>query len=102
MNTLEFRKGDTIQLSLSITANGEPFVPTDEKIVFSVGGPDRPLFSIQADGNIVKIPHEKTNRLVPGKEYRFDVRIYNAAKTLVATPIFGVVRVLEVVNNDLS
>lgn len=102
MNTIEIRKGDTIQLNLNITANGEPFVPTTEKIVFSVGSPEKPLFSIQADGNVVKISHEKTNRLVSGKEYQFDVRIYNADKSLVATPIYGVVKVSEVVNSALS
>lgn len=102
MNTIEIRKGDTIQLNLNITVNGEPFVPTDEKIVFSVGSQNRPLFSIPADENVVKISHEMTNKLSVGKEYQFDVRVYNASKTLVATPIFGQFKVLGVVNDDLS
>lgn len=100
MTVIEARKGDTIQLNLQITNNGEPFVPTDEKIVFSIGQFGSRVFSIEAESNVVKIPHEKTKRLAPG-DYKFDIRIYDANKSLVATPIVGVFRVLEVVNNDL-
>lgn len=98
--TLDVRKGDTVQLNLKITNNGEPFTPDGEKIVFSVGRTSSPIFSVEAEDNVVKIPHEKTRNLASG-DYKFDVRIYDANKTLVATPIVGVFRVLEVVNVDL-
>lgn len=98
--TLDVRKGDTVQLNLKITNNGEPFSPDGEKIVFSVGRTSSPIFSIEAVDGVVKIPHDKTKGLASG-DYKFDVRIYDADKSLVATPIVGVFRVLEVVNVDL-
>lgn len=98
--TLEVRKGDTVQLNLIITNNGEPFVPDQEKIVFSVGRTSSPIFSVEAEDSTVKIPHSMTKDL-PAGEYKFDVRVYDAAKNLVATPVVGVFRVMEVVNVDL-
>lgn len=98
--TIEVRQGDTVQLTLNLTNNGEPFVPTDEKIVFSVGRYKDLLFSLEAEDGTVKIPHEKTRDMNPG-EYKFDLRVYDADKNLVATPVVGAFRVLEVVNHDL-
>lgn len=100
METLEIRQGDTVQLKLNLTENGQPFVPAAEKVVFTVGRLSEVLFSMEAEGGVVKIPHEITNRLTP-ETYKFDVRVYDAAKTLVATPVVGSIRVLEVVNHDL-
>lgn len=100
MNTIDVRRGDTVQLELTLTNNGEPFVPESEKVVFSVGGVGGCLFSLEAENMVVKIPHEQTKKLRPG-DYKFDVRVYDVGKNLVATPIFGTFRVLEVVNNDL-
>lgn len=100
MQTIEVRQGDTVQLNLALTENGQPFVPREERIVFSVGRYKDLLFSLEAVDNTVKIPHEKTQTLNPG-EYKFDVRVYDQNKNLVATPVVGVFRVLEVVNHDL-
>ena len=100
MQTIEVRQGDTVQLNLALTENGQPFVPQEERIVFSVGRYKDLLFSLEAGDNTVKIPHEKTQALNPG-EYKFDVRVYDQNKNLVATPVVGVFRVLEVVNHDL-
>lgn len=101
MTTIEVYKGDTVQINLQITNNGEPFVPQNgEQIVFSVGRLGQVSFSIAAENNVVKIPHDKTDALQVGV-YKFDVRIYDAAKTLVATPVVGAFRVLGVVNDDL-
>lgn len=101
MTIIEVRKGDTVQINLKITNNGEPFVPQNgERIVFSVGQVGRKEFSIDAENNVVKIPHEQTNLLSLGN-HKFDVRIYDAGKQLVATPIVGVFSVLEVVNGDI-
>lgn len=101
MTTIDVRRGDTVQLNLTITNNGEPFVPQNgERIVFSVGRFGSKEFSIDAENSVVKIPHEKTRRLPVG-EHKFDVRIYDASKQLVATPIVGVFNVLEVVNGDI-
>ncbi len=99
--TLEVYRGDTMQLTIRLTNGGEPFTPTDEKVVFTVGRYKEVQFSLEADGEgVVRIPHEQTNALTPG-EYKFDVRVYDGAKTLVATPVVGTLRVLEVVNHDL-
>ena len=100
MQTNYVRQGDTVQLKLALTENGQPFVPQEERIVFSVGRYKDLLFSLEAVDNTVKIPHEKTQALNPG-EYKFDVRVYDQNKNLVATPVVGVFRVLEVVNHDL-
>lgn len=100
METLEIRQGDTVQLNLNLTENGQPFVPAAEKVVFTVGRLSEVLFSLEAEGGVVKLPHEITDKLTPGT-YKFDVRVYDAAKTLVATPVVGSIRVLEVVNHDL-
>ena len=100
MQTIEVRQGDTVQLTLNLTDNGQPFVPDGEKIVFSVGRYKDLLFSLEAVDGVVKIPHERTREMNPG-EYKFDVRVYDADKTLVATPVVGAFRVLEVVNHDL-
>lgn len=99
-NCIDIFQGDTVQLTLELTENGEPFVPAGEKIVFTVGRYKTTLFSIEAQDGVVRIPHQSTKDLSPG-EYKFDVRIYDAAKTLVATPAVGILRVLEVVNRDL-
>lgn len=37
MQTIEVRQGDTVQLNLALTENGQPFVPQEERSVFSVG-----------------------------------------------------------------
>lgn len=100
MNVIEIRRGDTIQLNLNITNNGKPFVPENEKIVFSVGRYGKILFSIEAINNVIKIPYEDTSDLEIGK-YKFDIRIYNSEKTLVATPVVGEFIVSEVVNDEL-
>lgn len=100
MQTIEVRQGDTVQLTLALTENGRPFVPDQEKIVFSVGRYKELLFSLEAADGTVKIPHETTREMNPG-EYKFDVRVYDQNKNLVATPVVGAFRVLEVVNHDL-
>nr|WP_317402620.1 hypothetical protein [uncultured Gemmiger sp.] len=100
MTTLEIRQGDTVQLNLNLTENGEPFVPAEEKVVFTLARFDDVLFSLEAEDGVVRIPHEKTDKLTPGT-YKFDVRVYNADKTLVATPVVGEIQVTEVVNHDL-
>ena len=100
MTTLEIRQGDTVQLNLNLTENGEPFVPAEEKVVFTLARFDDVLFSLEAEDGVVRIPHEKTDKLTPGT-YKFDVRVYNADKTLVATPVVGKIQVTEVVNHDL-
>lgn len=100
MATIEIRKGDTVQLNLDIKNDGKPFVPDGEKIVFSVGRYGEKEFSLEAENNVVLIPHSLTNELSVGV-YEFDVRVYDVDKTLVATPIVGRLSVLGVVNNDL-
>lgn len=100
MTSIEVYKGDTVQLNLHITNDGQPFIPTKEKIVFSVGRVGSPVFSIEAKDGVVLISHDQTESLRSGK-YMFDVRVYDEAKNLVATPIFGEFHVLEVVNLDL-
>lgn len=100
MKIIEIRKGDTVQLNLTITNNGEPFIPENEKIVFSVGKMGKINFSIEAKDNIIKIPHEMTENLLVG-DYKFDIRIYDVNKTYVATPIVGIFRISEVVNYEL-
>lgn len=100
MQTIEMRQGDTIQLRLDLTVNGQPFVPDKEKIVFSVGRHKDLVFSLDVVDGVVKIPHEKTRDLNPA-DYRFDIRIYDEGKNLVATPVVGVFRILDVVNHEL-
>ena len=101
MTAIEVHKGDTVQLNLTITNNGEPFVPQNgEQIVFSVGRFGLKSFSVHAEDNIVKISHDLTKDMAPGS-YNYDLRIYDAAKNLVATPIVGAFKVLGVVNDDI-
>lgn len=100
MVTVEIRKGDTVQLDLDIKSDGQQFVPDKEKIVFSVGRFGKKEFSVEAENSIVLLPHSLTNALSIGT-YDFDVRVYDANKALVATPIIGRFSVLGVVNDDL-
>lgn len=100
MNVIEIRRGDTIQLNLDITNNGKPFVPENEKIVFSVGRTGKVIFYIEAKNNVINISHENTKDMPIG-DYKFDIRIYDESKTLVATPVVGIFRILEVVNDEL-
>lgn len=98
---IEIRKGDTLRLDITLTNNGEPFIPVDEQIVFAVGnGVSSPLFTCPVVEGVAQITHEQTKSL-PCRTYKFDVRVYNANKELVATPLFGDFKLLEVVNNDL-
>lgn len=100
--TIELRKGDTIRIKITLTNNGQPFVPTNEVVVFSVGKKysNKVYFSVTAEDGMVNLTHEMTNSLSSG-EYIYDVRVYNQEKTLVATPLYGDFIVKEVVNDDL-
>lgn len=104
MQTIEIRQGDTVQLKLNLTENGQPFVPDQEKIVFTLSRHGKALFSLTAEDGVFRIPHELTRDLKPLRgvdEYKFDVRVYDPNRNMVATPVVGVFRVLEVVNHDL-
>lgn len=95
-------KGDTVQVQVNLTNNGEPFVPDTEQVVFAVGRTfgGNPLFSVAVVDGAANITHEMT-RCIPVGKYKFDVRVYTKDKTLVATPCYGDFELLEVVNNEL-
>lgn len=98
---IKIRKGDTLRLDITLTNNGEPFEPTNEQVVFAVGkGVSSPLFTCPVVEGVAQITHEQTKSL-PCGTYKFDVRVYNANKELVATPLFGDFKLLEVVNGDI-
>ena len=99
---IEIRQGDTLRLDITITNNGEPFVPTEEKIVFSVGHGRgfSPLFTCPVINGVAEITHEDTKDISPG-QYYFDLRVYSADKKLVATPLYGEFNILGVVNGDI-
>lgn len=101
--TIELRKGDTAQIEVSLTTDdGQPFIPVDEVVMFSVGKKysKKVYFSVPVEDEIANLTHEMTNSLSPG-EYVYDVRVYNDDKTLVATPLYGDFIVKEVANDDL-
>ncbi len=101
---IQIVRGDTKDLKISITQNGQPFVPTTEKIVLTVkktyNANDPALIQKEVVNGIVKIAHEDTVNLGYG-EYVFDVRIYNPDKSVVSTPIVGTLEITKVVNNDI-
>ena len=99
---IQMYKGDTIQVGISLTNNGEPFIPTTEKIVFSVGKNigGNPIFSVESSDGIAYITHEMTKSMSPGN-YKYDVRVYTENKSLVATPCYGDFELLGVVNNGI-
>lgn len=98
---ISMHKGDTLRLDVSLTNNGEPWTPTNEFIVFSVGfGYNSPAFSVPVIDGVGQITHEQTKDLPPGN-YKYDLRVYNSNKELVATPLFGSFIILGVVNNDI-
>ena len=102
MERIEIRRGDTLQLGVVLTdQNGETFTPAPgQKLMLSVGIAGSPMFTVPVVDGVAGIRHEDTKSISPG-EYRFDVRLYDADKTLVATPIYGEFAVLEVVNDDI-
>ena len=98
---IQIYKGDTVKIEISLENNGQPFVPTTETVVFSIGdGNPSPIISKNAADNVVILTHEETKALEIGM-YSYDVRVYDQDKTLVATPCYGNLKVLGVVNNDL-
>lgn len=99
---IEMYKGDTLRLDVTLTNNGEPFVPTDEQVVFAVGHGhgSPPLFTSPVVEGVAQITHDQTKSLSAGS-YCYDLRVYDADKKLVATPLFGEFVLLEVVNGEL-
>lgn len=99
---IEMYKGDTLRLDVTLTNNGEPFVPTDEQVVFAVGygHGSPPLFTSLVVEGMAQITHDQTKGLSAGS-YCYDLRVYDADKKLVATPLFGEFVLLEVVNGEL-
>lgn len=100
---LQIYRGDTLRLTVTLTdGQGQPFEPAEgQQVVFSVGWPGRPLLTVPVTDGAASLTHQDTARL-PAAEYCFDVRVYDAAKTLVATPIFGQIAVKEAVNDALQ
>lgn len=99
---IEMRKGDTIQIEVSLTNNGEPFVPDGELVVFSVGRAlcRNPIFTTPVIDGVAYITHNMTADMRVGL-YKYDVRVYTSDKTLVSTPCYGDFELLGVVNNGL-
>ena len=99
---IEMYKGDTLRLDVTLTNNGEPFVPTDEQVVFAVGygHGSPPLFTSLVVEGVAQITHDQTKDILAGS-YCYDLRVYDADKKLVATPLFGEFILLEVVNNGI-
>lgn len=99
---IKIRKGDTLRLDITLTNNGEPFEPTNEQVVFAVGRGHRspPLFICPIVDGVAQITHDQTKDL-PVAKYTYDLRVYDADKRLVATPLYGEFEVLEVVNGDI-
>lgn len=102
---MEIIRGDTKEISVTITKNGEPYVPLGEKVVFTVKKDyeeDSPIL-IQHDvvnGKVI-ITHNDTVNLEYGK-YVYDVRVYRPDLSEVQTPIIGTLKIAKVVNNDLK
>lgn len=103
MDILQIYRGDTLRLTVTLTdSGGKPFVPAEgQQVVFSVGWPGEVLVAVPVTEGAANLTHQDTARLLPN-EYCFDVRVYNADKTLVATPIFGKFIVKEAVNDALQ
>ena len=93
-------KGDTVAIQVSLTNNNEPWTPTTEKVVFSVGRTlgGNPVFTADVQNGVAYITNEMTKDMQPGT-YKFDVRVYTENKLLVATPCYGDFELLGVVNN---
>lgn len=91
-----------MRLDVTLTNNGEPFVPTDEQVVFAVGygHGSPPLFTSLVVEGVAQITHDQTKGISAGS-YCYDLRVYDADKKLVATPLFGEFVLLEVVNGEL-
>lgn len=102
MTDIEIYKGDTVQIEITLTNNGEPFITTDENILFSVGEVigKPPLFTIPVIDGVADITHDITKKMKIGN-YIYDVRVYTSDKTLVATPCIGNFRIKGVVNNEI-
>lgn len=99
---IEMYQGDTIDLNVELTQNGEPFDTTDFEVVFSVSNRigETPIFKLPIIDNYVKITHELTKDLSLGN-YQYDVRIYDQSKSLVSTPCVGSLYIKGVVNNEI-
>ena len=99
---IEMCKGDTRRFIVTLKCNGEPFVPTEEKVVFAVGyGHDSPpLFTSPVIDNMVRITHDQTKNL-PAGIYCYDLRVYTEDKEFVATPVVDEFVLLGVANNDI-
>lgn len=102
MTPIKIRQGDTLRLDVTLTNNGEPFVPTNEQIVFAVGYGSGvpPIFTCPVIDGVAQITHEQTKDLKVANYY-YDLRVYDASKLLVATPLYGTFAVLGVVNSDI-
>lgn len=98
---ITIRKGDTIEIEVELSMNGELFVPQEEIVEFSVGfGKNKPFFICPVINGVAHITHEQTRNMECGN-YKYDVRVYTKDKILVATPIFGVFKIVEVINNEI-
>lgn len=98
-------QGDTMEISIEITEviNGEeqPWTPTNETVMFSVGTTNNILFQREVINGKTRIEHEDTQDIAPDT-YDFDVRVYDAEYNLVATPLVGKFQIMDVVNHELS
>lgn len=76
-------RGDTLMLQLSLTKNGEPYIPQEgDRIRFALKqkytDPDeevKVVRSIPIDTLILKIEPEDTKNLVMGKTYVYDIEM---------------------------
>lgn len=100
---MEIIRGDTKEISVSITKNGEPYVPLGERVVFTVKkdyDDDEVLIQHDVVNSKVFITHEDTVNLDYGN-YVYDVRVYRPDLSEVQTPIIGKLKITKVVNNNL-
>lgn len=97
-------QGDTMEVAIEITeiVDGveQPWTPTNETVMLSVGSQNNPIFFRPVINGIAFIEHEDTQNMSPGN-YKFDVRVYDVEYNLVATPLAGDFVLLGVINYEL-
>lgn len=98
---IEIKQGDTVTIEVALFVDNIEYKPSEAEIVeFAVkknlSDPEA-LFTEPVSSGVVQLDHTDTKDLTCGL-YNYDVRIYTADKSLVLTPIVGLVHICEVVN----
>lgn len=103
---LKINRGDTVSIAVNLFIDNAAYTPTEgETVVFSVkeklGDSEPILLQRNVENGVLHLTHEDTKSLSCDRTYHYDVRLYNADKSKVLTPIIDQLKVCEVVNCDL-